>query len=245
MTLRIARRCVLASLVVAAGCIDDPIVPLPPCTGSCVAVVDRATDIVLLTPGDTGRLVAEAYSADGARVGIRWSGSGPVATVESDGLVRALAPGRGQALAIPGTDTLRSRGAEIWVVHPDTGGPPFITLMRNAATGEILFRERGFVGIDSIDLRVSYVLGRNARTVGEPAIELQVRPSTSAAVLATTVVPATVRGRLVTMNVRLRLTERDAAGVRKFATGYYNLFVLMRLADGRVLGDQTGYPVRF
>ncbi|MXW08569.1 MAG: hypothetical protein F4Z78_01970, partial [Gammaproteobacteria bacterium] len=85
-------------------------------------------------PGDTGRLLAEAFDASGRRVSsavFTWSSSNDsVATVDASGLVRGVGEGTARITATAGE---ASGAAEITVVNPDpaaleafynaTGGP--------------------------------------------------------------------------------------------------------------------------
>lgn len=131
-------------------------------------------------------------------------------------------------------------------VDPDSSTQPFITLYRNAANGDTLFRRRGFFDVDSIDITISYVAGRlSVLPSGTPSLVFDIRNSGTSNVLATKLIAITQRGIVVQADVRLRLTEMNANGARRFPAGRYDLFVVMPLAGGRVLGAQTGYPIQF
>ena len=234
----------LASLT--ASCGDEAPFGIPePCIGKCVASVDVDLEDLIRTPGDTVRLRADAESADGTRSLIRWTASSNVVAVDSPGFVTALVPGRTVVVARPSADTAKTGIAEIWVVDPDTGGQPFLTGFRDARTGSNLPRLRGFAGHDSIAITVSYVLGNSTSTPAQPYVDFQIRRPGSAIVVRSTTLPLIVRGRGAFINVTLHLTERDSRGQRLLPTGAYDLFVLLPLANGRILGEETGYRITF
>ena len=94
-------------------------------------------------------------------------------------------------------------------------------------------------------MTVSYVLGRNVVTAGEPHVILQVRRPGTGVFVQSRTVPLTERGRGAFVNVEMHITERDASGQRLLPSGSYDLFVLLPLGDGRILGTETGYGVTF
>ena len=165
--------------------------------------------------------------------------------VDINGLATGLLNGKGLAYAWAPTDTGTLGRSEIWVVSPDTSAQPFIALYRDAATGDTLPYQSSFVGHDSIDVVLSYVLGRTTVTLGAPSLLVQIRKSGVTGEFFSVSVPAPVRGKGAFVTVRLNLTEKTAGGVRRYPQGGYDLYVLLPLADGRWLGDQTGYPVVF
>jgi hypothetical protein len=237
----------LAALVsVTITCGDDAPVGVPePCVGSCVDAVFVDFEDVILTPGDTIRLRAVARSANGTDSGVRWSAQSALVTVDSAGLVTATREGKTAVVARPRVDSAKIGVAEIWVVHPDTGGQPFLTAFRDARTHELITRFNGFAGRDSISATVTYVLGNARATDGEPEIVLQIRRAGSSVALRSWTFPLLVRGRGAQFDVKLFLTERDPQGQRLLPSGAYDLYVLLPLANGQVLGDQTGYGVSF
>ncbi|MBC8086530.1 MAG: hypothetical protein H7Z40_04650 [Phycisphaerae bacterium] len=235
----------LSTLILLAACGIMERVPVEPCTGTCIIDIEAVTDNLLLLPGDAARIWGEARTADGEQVSLRWAAGNSLATVGADGHVTAVAAGRSWTTAIPVSGEMRGTRSDIWIVHPDTSAQPFITLFRNAANGDTLYRRRGFLGVDSIDVAVSYVLGRTTQTLGAPAITFAIRAWDKPADLATTLLPLTERGKVGTVVLRVRLTEKLASGARRFPIGHYNFFLLLPLADGRVLGSGTGYPVQF
>lgn len=243
--LRIAA-CILLCSTLALGCGDDAPVGIPePCVGKCVPYVEINLEDLVLTPGDTVRLRAEARAADGTVSGVQWNSMSPSVSVDAAGLVRAESLGKAHVWARALSDTAKFGVSEIWVVDPDSGGQPFLTGFRDARTGRFLPRWRGFAGYDSITVTISYVLGRSVTTSGEPHVILQVRRPGSDVIVQSRTVPLTVRGRGAFVDVRMHLTERDASGQRLLPSGSYDLFVLLPLADGRILGTETGYRVFF
>ncbi len=230
---------------IALGCGDDAPVGVPvPCVGRCVSMVQVDLEDLILTPGDTVRLRAHARSADGTDAGVQWMASGDAVTVDSGGLVVAGSVGMGIVVARPLADTAALGVSEIRVVHPDTGGQPFLTAFRDARTGELLPRYR-LAGRDSISVTVNYVLGNTTVTEGAPSVLLQVRRTDSALGLRSWTIPLDVRGRAGFTVVTLFIGERDLRGDRLLPPGAYDLYALVRLANGRVLGDLTGYRVQF
>ncbi len=205
----------------------------------------------LLALGDTVRFSAKAKTAAGAPVVVTWVPGGgetnnmPV-TIDATGLARAVVPGKGFVYAqAPGMQANTGARAEVWVVSPDTSAQPFIALFRDAATGDTIPYGSVLVGRDSIDVVISYVIGNFTSVVGTPAITLQVRiPGTLGEVYSATT-PAPVRGRSATATIRLNLRQRTSLGLPVFTQRTYDMYVLLPLADGRVLGDQTGYPTVF
>jgi hypothetical protein len=234
----------LATLAIACG--DDAPVGVPePCVGKCVPSVDVNLEDLILAPGDTVRLRAEARAADGTLSGVEWMSLSSSVSIDTEGLVRAELPAKTAIWARAIVDTSKFGVSELWVVDPDTGGQPFLTGFRDSRSGRFLPRWRGFVGYDSITMTVSYVLGRNVVTSDEPHVVIQVRRSGTDVVVQSRTVPLTVRGRGAFVDVRMHITERDASGQRLLPNGFYDLFVLLPLADGRILGAQTGYGVTF
>ena len=212
---------------------DDAPVGVPTrCVGTCVASVEVATEHLTLVPSDTFRLRARARTASGSLVAVRWSTWNAVLGVDSGGLVAAQSPGKGWVFATAITDPTKLSVAEIWVVDPDSSGQPFIAAFRDAASGDEIPRWRGFIGHDSVDATVSYVVGRMSETAGNPHALLQIRVPDGSNVLSSTAVPLTVRGRGAFVDIRIHLTQRDARGVRLFPPGTYDLFVLLPLAMG-------------
>lgn len=230
----------------AIGCGDDAPVGIPePCVGKCVPNVDVNLEDLVLTPGDTVRLRAEARAADGTLSGVQWIALSSSVSVDTAGLVRAESLGKTAVWARALIDTAKFGVSEIWIVDPDSGGQPFLTGFRDSRTGRFLPRWRGFAGYDSITVTVSYVLGRNVATSGEPHVILQVRRPGAGVIVQSRTVPLTVRGRGAFVDVLMHITERDASGQRLLPSGSYALFVLLPLADGRILGTETGYGVAF
>ena len=88
------------------------------------------------------------------------------------------------------------------------------------------------------------VLGRTTQVAGTPAVVFEVR-SLSAPTVVNKSLVLTERGKVGKLDLRVRLTGRNANGARIFPSGYYNLFVLMPVTGGRLLGELTGYPVQF
>ena len=243
--LRIAASSALLSTA-AIGCGDDAPVGIPvPCIGKCVPYVDVNLEDLVLTPGDTVQLRAEARAADGTLSDVRWIASSPSVNVDTAGLVKAESLGKTGVWARALIDIEKFGVSEIWVVDPDSGVQPFLTGFRDARTGRFLPRWRGFTGYDSITVTVSYVLGRSVVTSGEPHVIVQVRRPGTGVVVRSHPLPLTVRGRGAFVDLRLHITERDASGQRLLPSGSYDLFVLLPLADGRILGMETGYGVTF
>jgi hypothetical protein len=147
--------------------------------------------------------------------------------------------------ARPVADTAKLGVAEIWIVDPDTGGQPFLTGFRDARTREPLNRLDGFAGRDSIALSVSYVLGLSTATPGLPHVVLEIRRWESNVVARSKTLPLDVRGRGAMVPFTLFLTEVNAFGQRILPSGVYDLFVLLPLANGEVLGERTGYRISF
>lgn len=205
--------------------------------------MDVTPDYLMLPPGDTGRFSSLALTADGDRVSVRWTGTSDFAKVDSSGLVTALVEGRTFASA-SAPDEVRTRlNAGVWVVNTKENEQPVITSIRNAATGETMFRRGGFVGVDSIDVTVSYLQGSNAPQEAAATLIFQVRSITSNEPLSSVTSPLGVRGKIGKTTLRVRLTEKNASGTRRFPAGFYDFFVLMRLEDGSNPGDRTGYRV--
>ena len=245
------RRILTVTLAALVACGDRaPLGPQPvtPCTGSCVSSFPINPHHYLLAVGDTVRFRAKAKTADGVAVPVAWTAGGGVTnnlpvTIDAGGLARALVPGRGFVYAqAPNQDPNTGARAEIWVVSPDTSAQPFIALMRDAATGDTIPYGSVLVGRDSVDVVISYVVGNFTNTRGTPAITLQVRIPGALGEVYSEAIPAPVRGRSATATIRLNLRQRTAAGVPVFTQRTYDLYVLLPLADGRNLGDQTGYP---
>jgi hypothetical protein len=251
----IVRTVALASLAgVAAGCVkggDAPVgPPPPPCTGTCVPDFAVNPHHLIITVGDTARFVAHPKTADGAKVPISWLGRGGITanmpvSVDANGVATGLLNGKGYVDARSPTDTGTVGRSEIWVVSPDTSAQPFIAVYRDAATGDTLPYLSSFVGHDSIDAVLSYVVGLSTLTLGAPELVVKIRKPDVVGELFSVSVPAPVRGRGAFATVRLNLTEKDSRGARRYPQGGYDLYVLLPLADGRTLGDQTGYRVVF
>lgn len=242
----VARCLVLAAAFNLAACGDDAPVGIPePCVGRCVREVQLNLEDLILTPGDTVRLQATARSADGTDAGVRWAAWNDRVRVDSSGLVTAWTTGVSWVHAIPRADSTFRGVVDIRVVHTDSGGQPFLAGFRDAASGAPLSRMRGFAGRDSIDVTVSYVLGLGMVTDGEPHVLVSLRHVDSPIGLQSWVVPMSHWGRAGFGTARIVLTQRDARGLRLIPPGAYDLFALLRLADGRVLGEATGYRVWF
>lgn len=244
----------LAAFVVSCG--DGAGTGLEPavvaCVGPCVPSFPVNPHHYLLAVGDTVRLSAHAKTTDGISVPVTWIARGgttnnvPI-SVDALGLVRGVEAGKGFVDARTVADDPVSGGgrSEIWVVSPDTSAQPFIALMRDAHTGDTLRYGSVLVGRDSIDIVLSYVIGNFTNTVGTPTLKLQVRIPNSTTEVYSVDVPAPVRGRSATATVRLNLRMKNALGAAVFPSRTYDFYVLLPLADGRVLGDQTGYPAVF
>ena len=240
---RVLGRLLLATLSVS--CADvAPVGIVEPCVGRCVAMVTVDLEDVILTPGDTVRLHASAPSADGTDSGVRWSTRDGL-RVDSTGLVTAESTGRTVVHARSLADTTTFGAADVLVVHPDAGGQPFLTGFRDARTGTALPRNFGFQGRDSVAVTVSYVLGNHVVTDGAARVLVQVRRPESSIVLRTWSLPLEIRGKAGFIATTLNFGERDVQGQRLLASGSYDLFVLLPLASGEMLGDQTGYRVSF
>jgi len=239
---------VLGGLLLTAltvSCVDVAPVGIPePCLGRCVPHVSIDLEDVILAPGDTVRLRASAPSADGTNLGVQWSSRSGVRG-DSSGFITAETIGRTVVYAYARADTTRFGVSEVWVVHPDTGGQPFLTGFRDARTGTMLPRNFGFQGKDSVAVTVSYVLGNHVVTDGAPRVLIQVRRPESSIVLRTWSLSLDVRGKAGFLTTTLNFGERDAQGQRLLTSGNYDLFVLLPLASGEMLGDQTGYRVSF
>ncbi|MDE0649896.1 MAG: Ig-like domain-containing protein [Gammaproteobacteria bacterium] len=122
----------IAVLVLSCG--DGAVEPPPPPPAPVATTVVLLPAARLMGPGDTGRLLAEAFDASGRRVSsavFTWSSSNDsVATVDASGLVRGVGEGTARITATAGE---ASGAAEITVVNPDpaaleafynaTGGP--------------------------------------------------------------------------------------------------------------------------
>lgn len=243
---------ILLSAGVLTGCGDDaPVGPVIPCTGDCVTEFRIDLENLILTINDTVRLSARPVTADGRQLGTNWSvWFGPL-RVDSSGLVTPLAAGRGGILARGGEATDYPNfvaQSEILVVDPDTSAQPFIATFQNAATGDTLLRRNGFKGVDSIDIAVSYVIGLQTETLGPPALTFEIRakaPDGIGPLLSSKTIPAPVRGKAAFVTFRVNLTERNPDQSRRFPPDFYDFFVVLPLADGRLLGQLTGYPVSF
>ena len=240
----------LIPLALLVGCNDgSPLEPSVPCTGTCVTPFWTNIENFVLTIGDTVRLSARPLTADGLPVAPQWSvATGPV-QVDGAGLVRGLAAGRGIIRASANGDPGYVALADLRVVHPDSSGQPFIVMFRDAATGELFSRRQGFTNRDSVDVIINYVLGTTTVTQGAPHVNFEVRGNgqsqCACLVYVSAAVPLPERGKTGFVTYRLHLTEKDPAGFRRMPSGFYDFFVLLPLADGRVLGSETGYPVSF
>ena len=241
----------LAAFVLSCGSSIEGVDHVAPCADTCVPSFPVNPHHYLLAVGDTVRFVAHAKTANGVTVPVAWvaragaTNNIPV-TVDANGLARAIAPGKGFVDAHTTNDPVDGGGrAEVWVVSPDTSAQPFIALYRDAATGDTLRYGSVLVGRDSIDIVISYVIGNFTNTVGTPTLRLQVRVPGAAAEVYSVLVPAPVRGQGATATVRLNLRAKNALGAPVFPQRTYELYVLLPLADGRVLGDQTAYPAVF
>ena len=86
----------IAVLVLSCG--DGAVEPPPPPPAPVATTVVLLPAARLMGPGDTGRLLAEAFDASGRRVSsavFTWSSSNDsVATVDASGLVRDVGRGR-------------------------------------------------------------------------------------------------------------------------------------------------------
>lgn len=243
---RHARFLAILAPALLASCGDSAPVGVPPrCIGTCVVDVDVTPQLLALTPGDTAQLDARAITAAGQRVGVQWSSLNGVLATDSAGRVTATTPGKGRIYATAATDSTKIGVSEIWVVHPDTASQPFIAAFRDAVSGEPLVRWRGFAGRDSVRLTLSYVVGWTTETHDAPALRFEIRPALGSTPLFVTTVPVNVRGRGALTDLIVHLTRTDSKGVRLFPPGAYDFYVLLPLADGRVLGSQTGYHVTF
>jgi hypothetical protein len=204
-----------------------------------------------LAIGDTVRLSGVAMTASGLRIAVDWRAylgpntSAVPVRVDSTGVVTAVSAGEGGVYARAVIDTSKIGGSQIWVAAPDSSVQPFIALYRDAATGDTLNYGVMFTGRDSIDVVVSYVVGRATVTAGAPALLFQIRGPGTADIFSSVSVPLPVRGHGTFVTVRVNLGEKTASGARRFPPGHYDFFVLLPLADGRQLGDQTGYGVTF
>lgn len=239
----------LTTLAACGHCVCDPVGPVVPCTGTCIVSVAVNPHHLALTPGDTVRLSGVAITASGLRIAVDWrtyigpNTSAVPVRVDSTGLVTAVSAGEGGAYARAVTDTSKIVACQIRVVAPDSSVQPFIALYRDAATGDTLNNGVTFTGRDSIDVVVSYVVGRSTVTAAAPALLFQIRGPGTADIFSSVSVPLPVRGRGAFVTVRVNLGEKTATGARRFPPGQYDFFVLLPLADGRQLGDLTGYPV--
>ncbi|MEO7456401.1 MAG: hypothetical protein ABIY52_09080 [Gemmatimonadaceae bacterium] len=241
----------LAAFVVSCGDKVGGPQPTEACTGTCVPSFDVNPHHLLITVGDTARFVAKARTADGATAMVTWvaragtTGNIPI-SLDGAGLARGIAAGRGFVDAhSPNEQTAGGGRAEIWVVSPDTAAQPFIALYRDAASGDTIPYLSPFVGRDSIDIVISYVIGNFTNAPTPPTLRFQVRiPGTASEVFGVTM-PAPVRGKAATTTLRLNLRQRTALGAPVFEQRTYEFYVLLPLADGRILGDQTPYPVVF
>lgn len=229
-----------------SGCGDSAPIGIPlPCTGKCVTEFPVSPSHLIVTPGDTARLMADARTADGESVAVRWTTTAPTVQVDSAGSLTARMPGRGWAMARAVTDSTRINIAYIWVVTADTGGQPFISSFHDAATGALLNPIFGLENRDSIDVTFSYVLGTERQTNGPPSLLFEIRRFDSSTALWSASIPIDTRGRGAFARLRVHLTQRGADGLRLFPKGTYDFVVVLPLADGQRLGDRTGFRVTF
>ena len=134
----------------AIGCGDDAPVGIPvPCIGKCVSYVDVNLEDLVLTPGDTVRLQAEARAADGTLSGVQWSALSPSVEVDTAGLVRAESLGKTAVWARALIDTAKFGVSEIWVVDqiavdsrssPDSGTLELVDSCRDGADSPDMIR---------------------------------------------------------------------------------------------------------
>ena len=194
--------------------------------------------------GDTARIAAKALTADGKRVG--WSGSNNFVSVDSDGRVIARAAGLTRAIATAQSSGMQSTNAGIYIVNADTSAQPFITLFRHAANGDTLFRRQGFIGVDSVDISISYILGRNAQLFpGDSNVVLEIRSLSGATLAIGSVASIAKRDKVLKADVRVQLTANNSNGTKRFPSGFYDFFVTTPGDAGRVLGSQIWYRVQF
>jgi hypothetical protein len=235
---RRARPALSLAVLLGAACstgIDDGSDECP--DDRCVSAVLVTPQFVILAPGDTVHLRAAVRTIGGLPTSFAWRAQGTAVSVSANGVVTAVARGQGAVLAIPTADSTRFAGASIAVVDPAVSATPTLSSFTNAATGNAV--ATGDVRPDSVDIGVSYLIG-TAPGEGATALELRLRSAARDTVI--TLVPEGEAGRGARSAVRLRLGARGANGTALWPTGVYEARVLLRLGDGRVLGEERlGY----
>ena len=230
---RRARLALPLALLVGAAC-NTGVDPVDECPDDrCVTAVLVTPQLVILAPGDTVHLRAAVRTRGGLPTNFAWRAQGAAVSVTAAGVVTAVARGDGAVLAIPATDSTRFSYASITVVDPAVTATPTLSYLTNAATGVSLSAEDARP--DSVDLGISYLIG-SAPSEEATALELRLRSTVRDTTIA--LVPSEVTGQGIRTAVRLRLGARGTNGDALWPTGQYEARVVLRLEDGRVLGQE-------
>jgi hypothetical protein len=218
----------------------DPIETCP--NDRCVEGVLVAPFRDYLLPGDTLRLRADVRTRGGVSAEYRWVARQPeVVTVSASGLATAQAPGLANVLAVPAADSTRFGYTALLVLGPDSTTVPAFTSLRDAATGAYLWSTE-VDGRDSVDVGLSWVVGASAGE--QPAsAELRVRGAGRDTTFAIPLAGGAAR--VARAAVRLRPAARTAAGTPAWPRGWYEVRAVLRLGDGRVLGENQVLSLLF
>jgi hypothetical protein len=223
------RTTALTALALAAAC-SSATDPQPCDDGQCVERVAVAAARRYLRVGDTTRVQAEVTVRGSATpTTVAWRAEQPaIATVSAQGLVTAVALGRGVITAVPTADDELTASVFFDVVSGDTAAAPVFAAITNPANGGAV--EPGGQVVDSLDLTLEYVSGTRA---GQQVTGVQLRlAGTSGRDTTLTLTPAAGTG-IGRSSTRLRFGPPPGQTERAFPVGAYAGRAILQLANGQ------------